>query len=110
MTTMLYRRGDVVLVPFPYAEDFSVTKQRPAVVVSSPKKPSDEITIAMVTSVRKPSDAPLHGWKSAGLLHQSYVRAKLVTIDPALTKRKIGKLSESDLESCLIMLRMYFGL
>ena len=30
---MTFRRGDVVLVPFPFS-DFSTTKVRPAVVVS----------------------------------------------------------------------------
>ncbi len=107
---MLYKRGDVVLVPFPYAQDFKLTKKRPALVVSSPKKKNQEITVAMITSVQKPEDVLLKDWKHAKLLYASCVRAKLVTIDPALIFRRIGQLTPADLQAVMDMLRTYFGL
>ena len=107
---MRYKRGDVVLVPFPYAQDFKLTKKRPALVVSSPKKKNQEITVAMITSVEKPGDVLLKDWKDAKLLYASYVRAKVVTIDPALILRRIGQVTSADLQAVKDMLRVYFGL
>ena len=107
---MLYKRGDVVLVPFPYAQDFKLTKKRPVLVVSSPKKKNQEITVAMITSVEKPGDVLLKDWKDAKLLYASYVRAKVVTIDPALILRRIGQVTSADLQAVKDMLRTYFGL
>ena len=107
---MRYKRGDVVLVPFPYAQDFKLTKKHPALVVSSPKKKNQEITVAMITSVEKPGDVLLKDWKDAKLLYASYVRAKVVTIDPALILRRIGQITSADLRAVKDMLRTYFGL
>ena len=107
---MLYKRGDVVLVPFPYAQDFKLTKTRPALVVSSPKKKNQEITVAMITSIQKPGDVLLQDWKHAKLLYASSVRPKLVTIDPALVIRRIGQVAPADLQAVKDMLRTYFGL
>ncbi len=107
---MRYKRGDVVLVPFPYAQDFKLTKKRLALVVSSPKKKKQEITVAMITSVEKPGDVLLKDWKDAKLLYASSVRAKVVTIDPALILRRIGQVTSADLRAVKDMLRTYFGL
>ena len=30
-----YRRGDIVKVPYPYSDDFSQSKIRPAIIVSN---------------------------------------------------------------------------
>ncbi len=79
-------------------------------VVSSPKKKNQEITVAMITSVEKPGDVLLKDWKDAKLLYASYVRAKVVTIDPALILRRIGQVTSADLEAVKDMLRTYFGL
>ena len=106
---MLYKRGDVVLVPFPYAQDFKVTKTRPALVVSSPKK-NEELTVAMITSIQRPGDTPLNDWQQAKLLYFSYVRAKVVTIDPALVIQRIGQVTPADLQAVKDMLKTYFGL
>jgi mRNA-degrading endonuclease toxin of MazEF toxin-antitoxin module len=96
---MHYKRGDVVLMSFPYAQDFSITKKRPALVISSPENPSEEITVVMITSVRKAADIPLRDWQTAKLLYPSFVRAKFVTIDPALILRQIGRITTTSLSN-----------
>ena len=53
---MAYKKGDVVLVPFPFT-DLSKTKVRPAVVVSTPgyEQATGSIIIAMLTACRSHS-------------------------------------------------------
>ena len=50
-STISYKRGDVVLVPFPFT-DFSSSKQRPALVVSADglNATRDDVLVAAITS------------------------------------------------------------
>ena len=50
-STTSYKRGDVVLVPFPFT-DLSSTKQRPALVVSADhlNATRDDLLVAAITS------------------------------------------------------------
>lgn len=98
---MIYKRGDIVLVPFPFA-DLSATKTRPAVVVSSQiyHQTEPDIIIAAITSQvqhRGNTDTFLNDWQSAGLLKPSLVKASLATLEPSMVKHKLGKLSSTDL-------------
>jgi mRNA interferase MazF len=52
---MTYRRGDVVLIPFPYT-DLSVTKRRPVLLLSDPDDYGDFLAIS-ITSQPGHSDA-----------------------------------------------------
>ena len=54
------RRGDIVLVPFPFT-DLSTTKQRPAVVLSSERyhQVTGDCLVAAITSIRPPSLLPV---------------------------------------------------
>lgn len=67
-----FRRGDVVLVPFPYA-DLTTTKQRPAVVVSGStyhQTEPDIILVAITGQIPQhlaPTDYRLQDWQQAGL-------------------------------------------
>lgn len=71
---MAYKRGDVVLVPFPFA-DAGAAKTRPALVVSEPEYEAEtgNLIIAQITSQAKrfSSDYPLRDWKGAGLVKAS---------------------------------------
>jgi len=100
----------VVLVPFPYAQDFKLTKTRPALVISNPKKKGQEITVAMITSVHKKGDTPLADWKGAKLLYPSSVRAKVVTLDPVIVVKRIGHATATDMQAVRAMLKAHFGL
>ncbi len=96
----MYKKGDVILVPFPFS-DLSSTKIRPVVVVSERnyEKETHNLIVAMITSITHvtPYDYELKDWQIAGLLSPSWVRAKLATLNPSLVRYKTGRLSDSDL-------------
>jgi len=96
---MAYRKGDVVLVPFPFT-DLSATKTRPAVVVSVEpfENATGSVTVAMVTSqpCDTPFDCPLQDWQQANLRLPSWVRPKLATLSPALIRYRPGSLTPRD--------------
>lgn len=50
-STTIFKRGDIVLVPFPFT-DLSSTKQRPALIVSSDALNTvrDDVLVAAITS------------------------------------------------------------
>jgi len=99
---MAFRRGDVVLIPFPYT-DLSASKTRPAVIVSSDfyHAARSELLLAYVSSqlsqVNPAIDHALTDWSTAGLLKPSFVRPKIAAIEPALVVHHVGALSERDL-------------
>jgi mRNA interferase MazF len=96
----MYQKGDVVLVPFPFT-DLTSAKTRPAVVVSDHafEKETGDFTVAMITSVphATPYDYERKDWQHAHLLSPSWVRAKLVTLDPELVVHSPGRLSDRDI-------------
>ncbi len=109
----MYERGDVVLIPFPFT-DLSSVKTRPAVVISVSdfEKQTGDFTIAMITSMAYKSsyDYALIDWQSANLLFPSWVRVKLVTLDPGLVRHKAGRLTDRDLKKIEEKIRLALGL
>jgi mRNA interferase MazF len=106
---MATRKGDVVLVPFPYAE-LTATKARPAVVVNSRMFTAAEgrITVAAITSNvtahRNATSYELPDWAAAGLKKPSVVTSWLATISPRLVQLRVGRLPARDqreVEKCL---------
>ena len=100
----IYRRGDVVLVPFPFSE-MAGAKRRPALVVSSDRYNSvgREVIIAQITSriqaLPRPGDHKIAEWRDAGLLAPSLVRARLATLSGSLIARKLGNMPEPDMRA-----------
>jgi len=88
---MVFQRGDLVLIPFPYT-DLSATKTRPAVVVSSSFYHSirSELLLAYVSSQVSKADPALDyvliNWKESGLLKPSFIRLKVAAIEPRLVR------------------------
>ena len=105
---MPYRRGDVVLVPFPFAER-EARKTRPAVVVNREtyEATTGSLIVAMVTSRDRGTrfDVHLAGWESARLLHDSWVRAKLATLSAGSIRFSPGRITPDDLEQVDRLLR-----
>ena len=110
-----YKRGDVVLVPFPFS-DQTMTKRRPAVIVSSNlyNNASSNIVIMAITSqIDKATgigECLIKDWQVAGLLKPSAIKPAISTIEEKLILKKIGSLSSDDLSSAENVLKKILDL
>ncbi|MBI5567956.1 MAG: type II toxin-antitoxin system PemK/MazF family toxin [Chloroflexi bacterium] len=104
-----YKRGEVVLVSFPFT-DLSGAKQRPALVVSADwfnRANADCVLVAITSNVParlKRSELLLLASDliSAGLPKASIIRAgKIFTLQQSLIRKPLGKLSAGTLASVL---------
>ena len=111
------RRGDVVLVPFPFT-DLSTTKQRPALVVSPDgwnAAQSDVMLVAITSQLNVtpgPQDVVLAPGDVAagGLPKPSRIRTtKLFTMHQGLLKRTLGHLPDTATSAALAQLRSFFS-
>ncbi len=100
----IFHKGDVVLVPFDFT-DGSGTKMRPAVVVSADdyNQNSPDVLLASITSnlnaTPHPGDYLVKDWKRAGLLKPSLAQTKLATMESSFIGRKLGSLSQGDMQA-----------
>lgn len=95
----MFQFGEIVLLAFPYTDN-SAIKKRPALVLLDTG--DGDILVARVTtqSFSSPYEVALSDWEAAGLLAPSFVKInKLATLKTSLVEKKLGKLSEPDLES-----------
>lgn len=99
--TTTFSFGDVVLVPFPFT-DQTVTKRRPAVVVSSQdynKERPDIIIMAISSQVKTPAgfgEVLVRSWKEAGLIKPSTIKPIFTTVEKGLVLKKLGTLAKED--------------
>jgi mRNA interferase MazF len=103
------RRGDIVLVPFPFT-DLSTTKQRPAVVLSSERyhQATGDCLVAAITSVRPLALSP-EDQAAGGLLKPSIIKlGKLITLDRRLIRRTLGRLPATTVETLLAEMKRLF--
>jgi mRNA interferase MazF len=110
-TTTDYKRGAIVLLPFPFS-DQSSAKIRPAVVVN-PLYPSDDLLVVAVTSVSgslRPGEFAIQFWREAGLLHPSFAKRAVASVTSDLVRKQIGQLLETDLAMLDEALKLWFGL
>lgn len=98
MTPLLLRRGDIVLVPFPFT-DLSGRKVRPALIVS-PDPVGGDILVAFISSVIPPVpepneyvlDATHPAFARTGLKNTSVFKmAKMATLHRSLILRRLGR-------------------
>lgn len=98
---MTYKQFDVVVVPFPFT-DTEASKRRPALVLSADQtfnSPVGHSVMAMITTASRSAwalDVEITDLTSAGLKAPSIVRMKLFTLDHALVRKQIGRLSAVD--------------
>jgi mRNA interferase MazF len=110
-TTTSYKRGAVVLLPFPFS-DQSAVKLRPA-VVASPTFPSQDLIVVALSSVAgslRPGEFQVQFWREAGLLHPSFVKRAVASVSGSLVRRSLGNLRSSDLASLDAALRTWLAL
>jgi mRNA interferase MazF len=113
-STTGFRRGDVVLVSFLFADE-SGTKVRPALVISSARyhRGRREAIVAAITSnVRRRlvGDHAVVEWKTAGLLFPSVVTGVIRTIERAMIRRRLGALTSADMRSVEVAVRQSLNL
>ena len=99
---MNYKRGDVVLVRFPFT-DLTTTKRRPALVISTDlyNQFQANLIIAAITSQTHRlgiGDCLIQNWRAAGLVKPSQVKATIATIEQSLVLKKLGTLASNDME------------
>lgn len=110
-----YERGDVVLVPFPFS-DQTITKKRPAVIISSNtyNNASSDIVIMAITSQTEKTvgigECLIKDWQGAGLLKPSAIKPAISTIEQALVLKKLGKLPPKDIISLENTLKEFLDL
>ena len=99
---MSYKRGDVVLVRFPFT-DLTTTKKRPALVISTDFYNQSQINliIAAITSQTHRlgiGDCLIQDWREVSLAKPSQVKAIIATIEQSLVLRKLGTLVPNDMK------------
>jgi mRNA interferase MazF len=115
-STTSYKRGEVVLVPFPFT-DLTSVKQRPALVISSDalnqKRP--DILVAAITSQVPPQLAedeiliPPKELLPCGLPKPSVIKlTKLFSIHQSLVRKSLGRMPDSSLEIILRRIQSQF--
>ena len=98
---IVYKFGDVVLVPFPFT-DQSAVKRRPAVVIQqhrlSPRSPGhrDHGHHQSTAQTLSLGEVQVQDWQGAGLIKPSVLKPVLTTIDPLLILKNLGQLTPAD--------------
>lgn len=103
--------GDVVVIPFPYA-DFSRLKKRPALVVGEAE--FDNLILCQITSRRATSRRAVtitnSDFAKGGLPVTGYARPdKIFTVEPALIEVALGKLQPNKIAAVHQQLRNIFA-
>jgi mRNA interferase MazF len=116
-STTNYKRGEVVLVPFPFT-DLSSAKQRPALVVSPDAFNStrDDVLVAAISS-QIPATLgldefliPANELSVCGLPKPSVLRlTKLVTLHRLLVIKRIGALPARTVAQVMTQMRQLFS-
>jgi mRNA interferase MazF len=115
-STTIYKRGDIVLVPFPFT-DLSSSKQRPALVISGDvfNSTRDDLLVAAITSQIPATLAtdefmiPAPELVACGLPKLSIIRLnKLVSLHHRLVIKKIGAMPQPTLGLVIAQLRAMF--
>jgi mRNA interferase MazF len=100
MDTPIFERGDIVRVPFPYA-DRATVHHRPAIVVATGLGLDGIIVwVAMITAAanrRWPGDVVVADHLTAGLPIPSLVRTSKIAAIAARRAERRGRLAEDDM-------------
>ncbi|HEY9582797.1 MAG TPA: type II toxin-antitoxin system PemK/MazF family toxin [Candidatus Paceibacterota bacterium] len=109
----MYKKGTVVLVPFPFT-DLSGSKVRPAVIISSGIK-GDDVVVAFVSSQdnleKDPFSISLEQSIINGLKTRSIIRcSKLATLDKKIILGELGVLEPANIKLLNKKLKQLFDL
>ncbi len=111
MTSAPLRRGDIVLIPFPFT-DLSGQKVRPALILS-PDPTGEDVLVAFISSIIPPAPEPTEyvldtahpAFAQTGLKGVSVFKmGKLATLHRSLILRRLGRATpelQNDLDAVL---------
>lgn len=111
-STTIYKKWDIILVPFPFT-NLTTTKKRPALIVS-PNECNDEsdVVIAFITSKmdleHRIGDYKIQEWLEANLPKPSMIRMKFATIEKKIIVKKFGRLRAKDIKEVTRILVEFF--
>jgi mRNA interferase MazF len=113
-STTAYKRGDIVLVTFPFT-DLTSSKKRPALVVSPDRfnRQRRDLVLAAITSQisGEPGTVVIDGGDviHGSLPKRSEVRlGKLFTVHTSLVRRRLCSLTDGKRENVLSAMRSFF--
>ena len=112
---MAWKKGDVLLIPFPYS-NLRAKKVRPVVVVSVAAYQAlrGELLVTYLTSQTAHPHATfdylLVDWAAAGLLKPTLMKPRVAVLKDTLVKHNIGTLSAQDLSEIEKRLKRAMGL
>jgi len=107
-----YEKWDIILVPFPFT-NLTTSKKRPALIVS-PNEYNEklDVVIAFITSKLdleyRIGDYKIQEWGKSNLPKPSMLRMKFAIIDKSIIIKKLGRLSEKDVEKFSKLLKDFF--
>ncbi len=114
-STTAYKRGDIVLVSFPFT-DLTATKKRPALIISpdSLNQRNQDLVLAAITSQLAEDEHSLLLQESdlaeGKLPQKSMIRlSKIFTIHSALIRKRMGTLKPSKTDEVLHQMRRIFS-
>lgn len=90
-------KGDIVLIAFPFT-DLSGNKLRPAIVLFEGTRDKTVCFITSQTNAQDPTDQLISPSPENGLKKRSLIRtSKIATLDTALAKGLLGKMTSVEL-------------
>lgn len=108
----MYKRGAVVLVPFPFT-DLSGSKVRPAVIVSDGKVGQDVVVVFVTsqTKSRAKHTVSIRPTKENGIKTNSkIICSKIATLEAKVVLGEIGELSATEQKKVTTELHLVLGL
>lgn len=115
ITNMKYQQGDIILIPFPFNDNFSLSKKRPCLIISKNEINTHACIVAKITSVIKNDylSYPIFKIDVSGfdMLKASEVRTnEIMTIHETLIINKIGSIKKESLEKVLLMVKDHISM
>jgi mRNA interferase MazF len=108
---MMFERGDLLLVPFPFT-DLSAVKRRPVLAVTAPDSYGDFIAIPVTSSPQAEHGLPLTAadMLSGRLPAASWIRTnRIVTLNASLVVKTVGRISERVVTTAVERFCAYIG-
>ena len=108
---MMFERGDLLLVPFPFT-DLSAVKRRPVLAVTTADSYGDFIAIPVTSRPQAEHGLPLTAMDMlAGTLPaMSWIRTnRIVTLNASLVVKTVGRISERTVAAAVDRFCAYIG-